>query len=110
MQINGAYLILIGISRVLALVSKFITIQAAEISRVRALSVSPMLFAALQHGTRDVFRLHAVFAADCLAAEMLAMARALCHMIPLIAIIHSVVQRYALKIHRVALWVGMDIA
>ena len=42
--------------------------------------------------------------------KMLAMARAFFHMIPLIAIIHSVARRYALKIHLVAHWVGMDIA
>ena len=69
-----------------------------------------MLFAALQHGTRDVYRLHEACAVVCPAAEMLAMARAFFHMILLIAIIHSVARRYALKIQLVAHWVGMDIA
>lgn len=94
----------------MALVSKFITILAAQISLVRVQFVSPMLFAALQHGTRDVYRLHEVCAVVYPAAETLAMARAFFRMIPLIAIIHTVARRYALKIHLVALWVGMDIA
>ena len=94
----------------MALVSKFITILAAQISLVRVQFVSPMLFAALQHGTRDVYRLQEACAVVCPAAEMLAMARAFFRMIPLIAIIHSVARRYALKIRLVAHWVGMDIA
>jgi len=69
-----------------------------------------MHFAVLQHGTRDVYRLHEVFAVGCQVAEMLATDRAFFHMILLIAIIHTVVQRYALKIRLVAHWVGMDIA
>ena len=109
-RINGASLILIGISHVLALVSRFITILVAQISRVRVRFVSLMHFAVLQHGTRDVYRLHEACAVVCPAAEMLAMDHALFHMILLIAIIHSVAQRYALKIQLVAHWVGMDIA
>jgi hypothetical protein len=86
------------------------TILAAQISLVRVQFVSLMLFAVLQHGTRDVYRLHEACAVVCPAAEMLAMARAFFHMILLIAIIHFVAQRYALKIQLVAHWVGMDIA
>ncbi len=94
----------------MALVSRFITILAAQISRVRVRFVFLMHFAVLQHGTRDVYRLHEACAVVCPAAEMLAMDRAFFHMIPPIAIIHTVARRYALKIHIVAHWVGMDFA